>query len=81
MLAKNNSLNDKIKDYIPSQEEGFLVFILEDLANLLVQLMQFIKILSSQKYPSLSFLFPMYYALVGGRIARVKVISKEVETF
>ena len=69
MLAKNNSLNDKIKDYIPSQEE---FFILEDLANLLVQLMQFIKIFSSQKYPSLN--FPMYYALVGGRISRVKVV-------
>ena len=75
-MFEEPDVNEKILDYVPTTTE---FVILNDLANLLLPMKQFIKILSSQKYPSLSLLFPMYQHLAyGDGIKGLKIINKEV---
>ena len=62
-MFEEPDVNEKILDYVPTTTE---FVILNDLANLLLPMKQFIKILSSQKYPSLSLLFAMYRHLAYG---------------
>ena len=50
-MFEEPDVNEKIPDYVLTATEFVL---LNDLANLLLPMKQFIKILSSQKYPSLT---------------------------
>ena len=75
-MFEEPDVNEKILDYVPTATE---FVILNDLVNLLLPMKQFVKILSSQKYPSLSLLFPMYHHLAyGDGIKGLKIINKEV---
>ena len=53
--------------------------ILNDLANLILPMKQFIKALNAQYYPTLSLIFPMYHALAhGDKIAKIQIVNKDV---
>ena len=76
ILAQEPNHNKAIIDYMPSSLEFQK---LEDLRNLLFPLKDFITCLSSQKYTTLSLLFPMYFALTQGAIHSLSFKDKEIE--
>ena len=75
-MEDETDINENIVDYLPTSEE---YVILNDLANLIFPMKQFIKALSSQNYPSLSLIFPMYHALAhGDAIQGIKIVNANV---
>ena len=75
LMAEDKSLNHALVDYMPSKDDFEMI---EDLANLLHPLYEFITLLGAKYYPTLSYLFPLVYSLLNNDLSVVKLTDKRI---
>ena len=66
----DNAANECIVDYVPTEQDFEY---LDQLANMLYPLQDFIKIISASKYPTISHMYPLVYKLINGEINNTEV--------
>jgi hypothetical protein len=76
-MTENTLINECIKDYVPTEDDFEY---LDQLANMLYPLQDFIRIISASKYPTISHMYPLVYSLINGEIKKTKVVFKYLQT-
>ncbi len=69
-MASNTLINAAIIDYVPSEDDFDY---LNQLANLLHPLQDFIRIISASKYPTISHMYPLVYSIMNNTLANTEV--------
>ena len=70
-MIENTLVNECIIEYVLTEEDFEY---LDQLANMLYPLQDFIRIISASKYPTISHMYPLVYSLINGEIKKTKVV-------
>ena len=76
-MAENTLINECIIEYVPTEEDFEY---LDQLANMLYPLQDFIRVISASKYPTISHMYPLVYSLINGEIKKTDVVFNYLQT-